>query len=111
MVLRNRDGSGMADTASEADVEAWRREIAERIRRHVAESSCRLNPDKRIVKALIEGLVRRRQKSGDFYCPCRIVTGNLETDRRNVCPCETHEAEIAETGKCHCALYVGEKKK
>ena len=91
------------------DIEAWRREIAERIHKHVAESACRLNPDAKIVAALIEGLVKRRAKSGDFYCPCRLVTGKAETDRGNVCPCSTHEAEIAETGLCHCHLFVGEK--
>jgi ferredoxin-thioredoxin reductase catalytic subunit len=95
---------------SGGDVEAWRREITERARKHAAESACRLNPDKRIVDALIEGLVKRKAKAGDFYCPCRVVTGNPETDRRNVCPCVTHEEEIAETGKCHCGLFVGEKK-
>jgi ferredoxin-thioredoxin reductase catalytic chain len=99
----------MTRAGGDGDIEAWRKEISERIRKHVAESACRFNPDERIVAALIEGLVRRKAKSGDFYCPCRIVTGNAETDRRNVCPCVTHEAEIAETGKCHCGLFVGQK--
>ena len=91
------------------ETEALRREIAERIRKHVAESVCRLNPDTRLVAALVEGLVKRRARFGDFYCPCRIVTGKAETDRGNVCPCSTHEAEIAETGMCHCHLFVGKK--
>ena len=101
----------MAEKAEGADLERLRREIAERIRKHAAESACRLNPDEHIVDARVEGLVRRKVRFGDYYCPCRIVTGNTETDRRNVCPCETHEAEIAETGKCHCGLFVGEKKR
>ena len=100
----------MAETLSNAQLAAWREEIGERIRRHAAESACRLNADDRIVEALLDGLVRRRAKSGDFYCPCRIVTGNRQTDQNNVCPCTTHEAEIAETGKCHCGLFIGQKK-
>jgi ferredoxin-thioredoxin reductase catalytic subunit len=100
----------MDQAATGGDSEKWRQEIADRIHRHVAESACRLNPSETVVAALIEGLVRRRAKAGDFYCPCRIVTGNVETDRNNVCPCVTHEAEIAETGRCHCGLFVGEKK-
>jgi ferredoxin-thioredoxin reductase catalytic subunit len=100
----------MSDTIGGADTASWRREIEERVHIHAATSGCRLNPDDRIVEALLEGLVRRKAKSGDFYCPCRIVTGNVEADRRNVCPCVTHEAEIAETGKCHCGLFVGPKK-
>ena len=99
----------MTRAGGDGDIEAWRKEIAERVRKHAAESACLLNPDERIVAALIEGLVRRKAKSGDFYCPCRIVTGNPETDKNNVCPCVTHEAEIAETGKCHCGLFVGQK--
>jgi ferredoxin-thioredoxin reductase catalytic subunit len=100
----------MTDGVGGNQAEAWRKEIVERIHRHVAESSCRLNPNEKILAALVEGLVKRRERSGDFYCPCRIVTGNRETDKNNVCPCVTHEAEIAETGKCHCGLFVGEKK-
>ena len=100
----------MADAAGPQAEAAYRKEILERVRQHVAESPCRLNPDERVVSALIDGLVRRKVKHGDYYCPCRIVTGNAETDRRNVCPCATHEEEIAASGKCHCGLYVGEKK-
>ena len=99
----------MSEQAS-GDIETWRHEMAARIRKHVAESACRLNPDAKIVAALTEGLVKRRAKFGDFYCPCRILTGKAETDRGNVCPCSSHEAEIAETGMCHCHLFVGEKR-
>jgi len=99
----------MAGSAGD-ELEGFRAEIAARVRAHPAHSKCRLNPDERMVVALIDGLVRRKAKFGDYYCPCRIVTGNAETDSNNVCPCKTHEAEIAETGKCHCGLYVGEKR-
>lgn len=100
----------MAENLTMAKLETLRQEITDRIRKHAAESACRLNPDPKVVAALIEGLVRRKVKFGDYYCPCRIVTGNPETDRGNICPCETHEAEIAEKGKCHCGLFVGKRK-
>jgi ferredoxin-thioredoxin reductase catalytic subunit len=109
VVANWRERIVMAEHPGDGQQEAWRREITERIQKHVAESSCRLNPDPRITSALIEGLVRRKGKFGDYYCPCRVVTGSAGVDCRNVCPCETHEAEIAETGKCHCGLYVGPK--
>ena len=92
------------------DPNAYRAEIAERVRRHAAETPCRLNPDAKVVEALLDGLVRRKERFGDYYCPCRVVTGNEETDRANICPCKTHEEEIARTGKCHCGLFVGEKR-
>ena len=100
----------MAKPTPSSDSQARRREIEERVRRHAAESACRLNPDPKVVEALLDGLVRRKEKFGDYYCPCRIVTGNEETDRANVCPCKTHEEEIARTGKCHCGLFVGTKR-
>ena len=100
----------MAEKRTDPDSEAHRREIAARVRRHTTESTCRLNPDARIVEALIDGLVRRKAKFGDYYCPCRVVTGNPETDLANVCPCRTHEEEIARSGKCHCGLFVGDAK-
>jgi len=92
------------------DLEAHRREITDRVRRHTRESACRLNPNAKVVEALIDGLVRRKEKYGDYYCPCRVVTGDEEIDRANICPCETHEEEIARSGKCHCGLFVGDAK-
>ena len=100
----------MAKQTPATNPETYRKEIEERIRRHAAESPCRLNPDPKIVEALLNGLVRRKEKFGDYYCPCRVVTGNPETDGANICPCETHEDEIARTGKCHCGLFVGTKR-
>ena len=96
-------------TADSEQADAYRDEITRRIHEHADGSVCRLNPNRRIVEAIIKGLVRRKMEFGDYYCPCRVVTGKAETDSANVCPCETHEDEIARTGQCHCALFVGEK--
>ncbi|HUU11133.1 MAG TPA: ferredoxin-thioredoxin reductase catalytic domain-containing protein [Phycisphaerae bacterium] len=100
----------MPENSDKPDEEALRREIVQRVEKHDAESPYRLNPDERVVAALIKGLVRRKVQFGDYYCPCRVVTGDADVDRRNVCPCETHGQEIAETGKCHCGLFVGDRK-
>ena len=42
---------------------------------------------------VIERIIR---KEGN--CPCRILP--------TPCPCEYHEDEIKEKGKCHCGLFV-----
>ena len=50
---------------------------------------------------IIQALVKKRQKYGDFYCPCkaRIV---LE----NVCPCkETRTGSVETRGRCTCGLF------
>ncbi len=100
----------MPQSTPELDEPALLEEITRRVRQHAETSSCRLNPDERVVSAILKGLVRRRIEFGDYYCPCRPVTGNPETDAANVCPCATHEEEIARTGRCHCGLFVGEKR-
>jgi ferredoxin-thioredoxin reductase catalytic subunit len=42
---------------------------------------------------IIEGIIR---KNGT--CPCRL--------NPTPCPCEFHEEEIQEKGKCHCGLFI-----
>ncbi len=95
----------MADEPTQQEIEAYRREITERIDAHVKATGYRLNPSEKAVEALVGGLVKRRVRFGDYYCPCRVVTGDPVTDDPNVCPCASHEAEIAAGGKCHCALF------
>lgn len=33
-------------------------------------------------------------------CPCRMIP--------TLCPCEYHEEEIKENGRCYCGLFVSE---
>jgi ferredoxin-thioredoxin reductase catalytic subunit len=66
----------------------------------------KLNPDEKVVTALLQGLIKNEEKYGHRYCPCRPVTGNREEDRLKVCPCFWHRAEIENTGRCHCGLFV-----
>ena len=50
---------------------------------------------------IVQALIKRREKYGDFYCPCkaRIV---LE----NVCPCkETRDGSVEINGRCTCRLF------
>jgi ferredoxin-thioredoxin reductase catalytic subunit len=84
---------------------AWRAEIAERVARHAKASGLRLNPNAKAFEALLDGLVRRKVRFGDYYCPCRVVTGDPNQDAANVCPCQSHGAEVAATGHCHCGLF------
>ncbi len=95
----------MPEDVTDEQVEAFRKEIRERTERHAAAQGYRLNPNVKALEALIEGLVKRKVRNGDYYCPCRIVTGDDAVDAANVCPCETHEEEIAASGKCHCGLF------
>jgi len=66
----------------------------------------KLNPDEAIVKGITKGLLMRKQKAGDIYCPCRVVTGNKEKDKEIVCPCVFHRGEIELQGICKCKFFV-----
>ena len=61
---------------------------------------------KEIVENILEGLIRNEEKYGHIYCPCRVITGDLEEDRPKICPCTWHKEEIREKGKCLCGLFV-----
>ena len=65
----------------------------------------KLNPEKEIYDIVIDGLVKNKEKYDKQYCPCRIVTGDEEQDKKIICPCIYHKDEIKKDGMCHCALF------
>jgi ferredoxin-thioredoxin reductase catalytic subunit len=34
------------------------------------------------------------------------VTGDVERDRKNICPCPQHHGDIARDGVCECGLFA-----
>jgi len=82
------------------------RELINKSKQHAKEHGFRLNPNKEIVEGVIKGLLKNKQKHGEIYCPCRVVTGNKEKDKDIICPCIFHEAEIKKDNKCLCGLFV-----
>jgi len=66
----------------------------------------RLNPDQEMANSLIKALLEREKKYGARYCPCRVVSGNKEKDKKIICPCVYHKKEIKKDGHCHCFLFV-----
>ncbi|NYT19995.1 MAG: hypothetical protein GKC08_06885 [Methanosarcinales archaeon] len=45
------------------------------------------------------------ERYGKRYCPCRIIKGNEEEDKKIICPCIYLKEEIENDGKCHCELF------
>jgi ferredoxin-thioredoxin reductase catalytic chain len=66
----------------------------------------RLNPDKKIVEKVLNGLIANEKKYGKRYCPCRRITGNVKEDEKNICPCVFREKEIEKDGHCYCNLFI-----
>lgn len=84
-------------------------ELMNKLKKNLQGKSFILNPDKKILNTLINGLIKNKEEYGEFYCPCRLVTGDKICDSKNICPCSNHEEEVEETGHCHCWLFVKKK--
>jgi len=65
-----------------------------------------LNPNRKVVEGVVKSLLEREKKFGAKYCPCRRITGNLKEDKKIICPCAYHRAEIEKDGHCLCGLFV-----
>ncbi len=65
----------------------------------------KLNPDKSAVERVLNGLFKNKETKGEFYCPCRITSGNKEKDKELVCPCIFHRGEIEIEEHCRCFLF------
>jgi len=50
---------------------------------------------------LIEGLLGKNKRFGDFYCPCR-----MQHVPEFMCPCKpTRGGDVERDGKCYCGLF------
>jgi len=68
------------------------------------------NPDKEVNEGVALGLARNRLIYGKRYCPCFIVQGKTEQERKEadnrICPCKPAlEKEIPKDGLCHCGIF------
>jgi ferredoxin-thioredoxin reductase catalytic subunit/rhodanese-related sulfurtransferase len=68
------------------------------------------NPDDEINDGVAMGLARNKLIYGKRYCPCFIVQGETEEERKKadnrICPCKPAlEEEIPKDGVCHCGLF------
>lgn len=64
-----------------------------------------LNPDDAVSDRVLDGLLRKKEKHGELYCPCRILGKDAEFNRTIICPCSYHKDEIQKDGHCHCLLF------
>lgn len=57
---------------------------------------------------LLEALLQNKERYGYMACPCRLASGDRESDKDIICPCVYREPDVAEYGSCYCNLYVSE---
>jgi ferredoxin-thioredoxin reductase catalytic subunit len=65
----------------------------------------KLNPNQKAVEGVVKGLFRNKETRGEFYCPCRIPSGDKEKDKDLICPCVFHRGEIEIQDHCKCFLF------
>lgn len=75
------------------------------IRRFAEKKNYALNPNWMMHTNLEIWLTEMEETFGKRYCPCFEPSGNLDLDKRMLCPCKFIEDEIAEYGTCHCTLF------
>jgi ferredoxin-thioredoxin reductase catalytic subunit/rhodanese-related sulfurtransferase len=68
------------------------------------------NPENEINEGVQMGLARNKLIYGKYYCPCFMVEGETEEERKDadnrLCPCKPAlEREIPSQGHCHCGIF------
>ena len=64
----------------------------ERLAKHAQENNYKLSDN---APAIIKAIAKK-----DGCCPCMVT--------RVPCPCISHHADIQDTGKCHCGLFIAD---
>lgn len=82
------------------------KEVESEIRMVAQKEGYLLNPDQEIREGIIEGIAVNEEKLGYWNCPCRRASGDRASDQDIICPCSYRDADLAEYGRCYCALYV-----
>lgn len=67
-----------------------------------------LNPDRDFTRELIKSLITNDNRYGYRACPCRLASGDKETDLDIICPCDYRDPDLTDYDACYCALYVSE---
>ena len=90
-----RSGSGWIAVGALTDREA---ELRERVEEFARLRNYGFNDFK---EPVIQALLKKQERYGDFYCPCKA-----RTVLENVCPCkETREGDVELNGRCSCRLF------
>ena len=60
-----------------------------------------LNPDKAMVRELLDGYLVNQNRFGYPSCPCRLATGKKEEDLDIICPCDYRDPDLTDYGTCY----------
>jgi len=86
-----------------------RQKLYEMLRETQEKKDYFFNKDKELVFELLDGLITNKERYGYMSCPCRLASGNRESDQDIICPCVYRVPDVAEYGSCYCNLYVSKE--
>jgi nitrite reductase/ring-hydroxylating ferredoxin subunit len=67
----------------------------------------KFNTETEFVDEVLAAEIEILDRTGDLYCPCRVMTGDPKQDAKIVCPCiPFFRDEFAALGKCWCGLFI-----
>ena len=85
-------------------------EFRDAIERFAVGNDFQVNPDKKRIETLFEGIFNNEKNHGLKYCPCRLITKDFEEDLKLVCPCNfLSHSTYKEKGECWCGLFKRRK--
>jgi ferredoxin-thioredoxin reductase catalytic subunit len=82
--------------------------LYERLDREAEAAGYHLNPDREFTRDLVRGLLVNEARYGYRACPCRLASGDKQSDLDIICPCDYRDPDLVDWGACYCALYVSE---
>lgn len=68
----------------------------------------KISPEKELLLAFAEGLIKNKERYGMPLCPCRLATDKKEIDKLIICPCVYAAQDIKNYNRCYCGLYLSE---
>ena len=84
-------------------------ELYERMKKVQEAKGYYFNKDRERTFELLEALLENKARYGYMGCPCRLLSGDRDTDRDIICPCVYSVPDIEEFGSCYCNLYVSKE--
>ena len=102
---KSSSDTNAADPVSQPSADNLIEKITSWAHRYAEKNGWVLNPDEQERTTVLHGLASNRAQFGKQYCPCRLQSGDLEKDKKIICPCIYHRDEIAKDGHCHCRLF------
>lgn len=81
-------------------------EFYERSKKNAAATGYKLNTDYDIISTAVKNIAKNKREFGEWYCFCQKRTGDVEKDKKIICPCAARARDVETKGSCKCGLYI-----